>query len=170
MKSRIFATLGLSIAILACNKEKPVVVSTSKIAPVLKSSSRLSPLPANAGSSRFISTELANTMISSYLYSINSTQNDSDVRSFTVNADSLRAFLQNISVKNVKLIFAHTKNYIDSGYTGKYAGYQSGALTIIIAAYDTAGNYIYYAGNVLDHLAPCPFSCPSGTAGNDLLQ
>jgi hypothetical protein len=110
-------------------------------------------------------------MINSYLYSINSQQNDSDVRSYIINADSLRAYLSNAEIKNVKLMFAHTLAYIDAGQTGMPAGYQSGALTIVIAGYDATGDYTYYGGGyVLDHAVPCPYTCAPGDAANPLLQ
>ena len=171
MKSRLLAALCLGIAIVACNKDKSVVApATQKIKSLPHYAHRIPVDSTDTGGSKFISANIANAMIGSYLYSINSTANDTDVRSFSVNADSLRAYLSNTSITNVKFIFAHTQSYMNSGNTGVYAGYQSGALTIIIAAYDTAGKYVYYNGCVLDHLVTCPYTCPNGDAGNDLLQ
>jgi hypothetical protein len=44
-------------------------------------------------------------------------------------------------------------------------------MTIVIAGYNNSGEYVYYNNNyVLDHCAPCPYSCPSGAAGSYLLQ
>jgi hypothetical protein len=109
-------------------------------------------------------------MIGSYLSSINSSANDTDVRSFSVDADSLRALLDQTGIKRVKIMFGHTMGYINSGNYGHYAGFQSGALTLIIAGYNAAGNYVYYNGMALDHCMPCPYNCPSGAAGNSLLE
>jgi hypothetical protein len=171
MKNRLLVALFTGIAILACNKDKfTETPKTPKSNNPPHSAARFTGDSTETATSQFISMSVANQMITSYLYSINSTANDTDIRSFTVSADSLRAFLANTSIKNVKLIFAHTMSYINAGNSGVNAGYQSGALTIVIAAYDTSGNYVYYGGNVLDHLIPCPYTCPSGSAGNDLLQ
>ena len=124
---------------------------------------------AHPGGSEFISLVEANAMIGSYLYSIGAEKNDSDLRSFSVDADMLRAYLADNSIKNVKLVFAHTPEYMKAGNTGRYAGYQSGAMTIIIAAYTADGKYVFHNGMVLDHLSPCPSVCPSGQAGSELL-
>jgi len=170
MKTKLIAALCLSIVIIACRKSNPEVEPvTSKSLPHSHFAQRFSDT-TDTFNSRFISVNLANSMINSYLYSINYEYNDTDVRSFSVNADSLRSYLENSSIKKLKLIFAHTPAYINSGKSGEYAGYQSGAITIVIAAYDASGNYIYHNGQVLDYSAPCPYSCPSGSAGNNLLQ
>ena len=171
MKNRLFTALCIGLALTACNKENSGVAPSPRKSHVASGAAyRLPTSLADTANSKFIPVDSANEMISSFLYSIGSSGNDSDVRSFTVNADSLRNYLNNNDIKNVKLIFAHTLNYMHAGYYGQYAGYQAGAITIVIAGYDNAGNYIYHGGNVLDHVAPCPYSCPSGSAGNDLLQ
>lgn len=171
MKNKLFTAVCLGLAILACNKEKNVISPAVKSGSVATHAVAKFTDTADRENSQYISVEVANEMISSYLYSINSSGNDSDVRSFTVNADSLRAYLSNTSVKSVKLMFAHTMGYINAGNSGVYAGYQSGALTIVVAGVDSAGNYVYHGGNVLDHLAPCPYTCPvGGTAANYTLQ
>ncbi len=172
MKSKLLAIMCLGIVIAACNKDK------SEVAPVTKktysaphSAGRLASQPVSEMNSAFIPKDVANQMINSYLYSINSSANDSDVRSFSINADSLRAYLSDPSVKSVKLILAHTMSYISAGNSGLYAGYQSGAMTIIVAGYNESGTYVYHGGNyVLDHCTPCPFSCPPGDAASYLLQ
>ena len=73
-------------------------------------------------------------------------------------------------------MFAHTLSYINSGGKDQYAGYQSGALTLVIAGYDSAGNYVFYyypkttCPMVKDHFQPCPDNCPQqGTASSDTL-
>ena len=169
MKSKLLVVLCMGVVIFACNKEKSEVTPvTQKSYPAHHYAGRM-PDSTDTVSS-FISTNVANQMISSYLCSINAAQNDSDIQSFSINANSLRAYLANPAITNVKLMFAHTMNYINAGNACQYAGFQSGALTIVIAANDVNGNYIYSQGEVLDHLAPCPYTCLSGAAGNNLLQ
>lgn len=124
----------------------------------------------------FIRVDTANKMIASYLNSINYTQNDTDLRSLIIDADTLRTYLANSSIKKVKIMFAHTLAYINSGHGNQPAGYKNTALTTVIAGYDASGNYVFYrypessVDMVLDHSMPCPTNCPtSGTAASDLL-
>lgn len=173
MNSKFYVILCLAVTMLACNKDSSEVAPTHQNN--YKAAHTAAKDPDPAANSLFISTDDANQMIGSYLSSISSPSTGVDgtgnVKSFSIDADSLRAYLSDPKVKNVKLMLAHTKDYIDAGNTGKYAGYQSGALTIVVAAYDEDGNYIYHNGSyVLDHCMPCPSSCPVGAAGSDLLQ
>jgi hypothetical protein len=116
----------------------------------------------------FIPLDSANKMISSYLGSLSSLPPD-NVVSFSFNASDLKDYLQSDStITNVKISLAHTLDYINSG--GQYipAGYQSGALTLIIAAYDQNGNYRFFNSTVMDHGRPCPSNCPTGNAASPL--
>ena len=191
MNRKLLIALFLVFVVIACNKEKSEIVPANSISSQngLKyqsgsafqgrefKSNFVSPTPGDERSrhiigSQFIPADSANEMINSYIYSIeHSATHESDIHSFSIDADSLRKYLMHTELKHVKLIFAHTMDYIHSGYRGVYAGMQSGAVTIIIAGYDNAGNYVYHnGGNVLDHCIPCPTSCPSGNAGDDLLR
>ncbi|MBS1773645.1 MAG: hypothetical protein JST82_12365 [Bacteroidetes bacterium] len=111
----------------------------------------------------------ANKMISSYITSLNGNPDDVNLYSLIIDADQLRLYLSNTNIKHVKLMLAHTLEYINSGHSGQNCGYKSGALTLIIAGYDASNNYVYYDANmVMDHMLPCPSSCPSsGTAANN---
>ncbi len=217
MNRKLFIALTLAvIVVIACNKEKTDITPSQGSAEQMRiSTSHSGNLghhhnsgregdSANAYSS-FITTDVANQMIGSYLSSIgsgsglnsagaassssaanayngvagNSNGPVNDLKSFSIDADSLRAYLASTNIKSVKLIFAHTMDYISAGNQGLFAGMQSGAMTIIIAGYDVDGNYVYYTPGgangqggqyVLDHCSPCPANCPPGTAGGDLLQ
>ena len=172
-RTLIIAVVCLGAAIAACNKEK----SDKSVTPTPQVRTSATPnahyasktTDDTSGNSIFISKDAANQMISSYIYSTNSTS-ETDTKSFSVNADSLRAYLADGNIKNVKLIFAHTSEYMNAGNTGLYCGTQAGAITIVIAAYNASGDFVYHNGCVLDHVLPCPSSCPPGQAGNDLLQ
>lgn len=170
MKKKVFSIFCLAIVIAACKKDNSSVSNTKQAVGSVKHAYGRQFVDSAAAGSLFISQDVANKMISSYLYSINSPLNDSDIRSFSVNADSLRAYLADTTIKNVKLMFAHTITYINAGYEGQYAGYQSGALTMVIAGNTIGGTYVYYNGLVLDHLSPCPYNCEIGAAGGYLLQ
>jgi hypothetical protein len=130
------------------------------------------------GSYEYISKDTANKMLSSYLVSINSTENDTDLRSLIINADTLRAYLADTNIKDIKIMMAHTLSYINSGGLNHPCGYDARDLTFIIAGYSYTDNYIYYTTksvpitpDVINHGMPCPSSCPPyGTAASDLLE
>lgn len=181
MNRRLFIVLCIIVVAVACRKDKSEVTATSAAA--LQSNGSNNSRSAyrttddSTVNSLFISKTVANEMISSYIYSLtnlSNTQNPiNDLKSFSIDADSLRAYLSDARIKNVKLFFGHTMRYINAGNTGKYSGMQSGALTIIVAGFDADGDYIYHGpaeNQVLDHAMPCPYSCDPGEAGNDLLQ
>lgn len=121
----------------------------------------------------FIKKDSANKMIQSYLTSIESTGAgvDSSIKSFILDADALRAYLSDTSIRGVKVMMAHTLNYINSGQDGQDAKYKTGALTIIVSGFDNAGNYIFGPElKVPNRAMPCPHYClVTGTASNDLL-
>jgi len=118
--------------------------------------------------------DTANKMIQSYLNSIDSAHHESEqLYSLIVDAGTLRAYLGDTSIKELKVMFAHTLNYINAGNENKPAdGLQSGAITIIFGGYDQKGNYIFAPGErVPDNANPCPPKCPqSGTAQKNLLE
>ncbi len=125
----------------------------------------------------YIPKDSANKMINSYLGSIHYPGNDSDLRSLIIDIKQLSEYLKSTGSAGskpakIKLMFAHSLNYINNGGLNQNCGYQSGDLTLVVALYDSAGNYIYNGGNkVMDHLQPCPSSCPSsGTAASNTLQ
>lgn len=169
MRREIFVVLSIVFAMTACSKGKSDETSAQQV-----SVTSVTPHLAKKDSSGslFIPVDTANIMISSYVKSLNSQQNvnGENLKSFSIDADSLRALLANENIRNVKLIFAHTQDYINSGNFGVFSGLQSGAMTIIVAGYDANGNYIYLGHSVLDHAVPCPYNCPPGIAGGDLLN
>lgn len=181
MTNRYTIAVIFTLAIMSCSKDNPHSLPATPPAQTPAQGGGIS-YPGGIGphyaarspedsidNSRFISKELANKMIGSYLNSI-SNSNVDDLKALTLNADSLRTYLSCGNVARIKLIFAHTPEYIAND-SGVYSGMKSGALTIIIAAYDSSGNYIYYNTNqVLEHALPCPTSCPPGYAGNELLN
>jgi hypothetical protein len=122
----------------------------------------------------YIPRDSANKMIRSYLASIDedNDSNNPNLNSLIMNADMLRDYLSNPQITNVKLMFAHQLDYINSGNGGKNAKYSSNGLTIVIAGYNRLGNYVYAPGYmVCNHAMPCPRNCPvSGSASENTLQ
>lgn len=120
--------------------------------------------------SPFISIDTANVMLNSYLNSIQN--NPDEVKSFIVDADALRYYLQNTNIKHVKLMLAHKRSYVRSGGANQYAGMDYNAMTMVIAGFGSDNDYIYSPqGAVMDFSIPCPHGCPgSGTAASNTLQ
>lgn len=146
----------------ACNSENSE--KTNKGSEENSSQQAFAQTDPTPGPINFIEKDTANVMIESYLESI---EKDPDaLKSLIVNANDLRQYLSDTSIKQVKLMFAHTESYIRKGNRGVPCGYNSNALTIILAGYDASENYKYYDVNkVLDHCMPCPSMCPvNGTA------
>lgn len=124
-------------------------------------------------STHLIPVDSANKMMESYLSSIHHVGNDSTLRSLTFDAAVLRDYLNatpsGVAVTKVKVMFAHTLDYINGGNGGNNAGYRSGALTLIMAGYDNDGNYVLLDNSVIDNAIPCPANCPPGNAGQPLI-
>ena len=123
----------------------------------------------------YVAKDTANKMIESYLTSIKSEDNNSDrpnLNSLILEADPLRDYLQNPEIRRVKVMLAHSLEFINSGHFGQNAGYHSGELTIVLAGYNKDGDYVFSPGNrVLNHAMPCPRNCPdAGTASNATLR
>jgi len=121
----------------------------------------------------YIPIDSANKMISSYLNSIHYQNNDTDVRSFIVDANALRCYLNSEEgqhVSNLKISLAHniTTTYsvdsnVNCGYNGKH-------LTIVITGFDTLGNYVIYPRGLCYDRTQCkPSYRISGNAANDLI-
>lgn len=121
-----------------------------------------------------IPVDSANKMLGSYLNSIGYIDNDSTLRSLSFDADVLRSYLTanpgGLNITNIKVMFAHTLDYINEGHGGVNAGYRSGALTLVMAGYDSEGNYILFNNAIVDNAIPCPVNCPPGDAGNPLIS
>lgn len=120
----------------------------------------------------FISLDSGNKMLNSYLNSINYISNDTSVRSFLLNADQLRIYLTDTSIKGMKVMLAHNLSYINAGNANKNVGYNKSGLTILIAGFNRTGDYTLFGtdAKVLNKALPCPNNCPPGTALNPLLS
>lgn len=134
------------------------------------SHAQTSTMPANP---YFIPVDSANKMLRSYLTSVNADiDSNKQLQALIMDADALREYLSNPSIKKVKVMFAHTLDYINAGHGGENCGYTPGQLTIIFAGYDSENNYIFAPGNLVPNRAkPCPTNCSvTGTAANMYLQ
>lgn len=161
MKSNAFI-MALVMAVASCNSE-----SGQQNSPEGNGGHAAASLSVASADPVFISLDEANSMIKSYLTSIQYPGNDSDLRSLLYNADSLRAYLQDTSIRQLKMMFAGTSTTPDAP-----GGYGQGT-TIIIAGVDGNGNYKLFkdvAAAALDRAIPCPKNCMvEGTASRDTI-
>ena len=168
MKNPLFSFSLFCICLSACNTPENQLTEQSQ------GQTQFSLLSAPSGTG-FIPIDSANKMLSSYLKSLDTvTAVDANLHAVIFNADSLRSMLNdetNGKIAHVKVMFAHRLDYINSGGQNVNCGYDNDALTLIIAGYDTVGNYVYHpAGKVLNIGSPCPPLCPeNGTAASNLL-
>lgn len=161
----ISIALLFCICLLACKKETHKVDnSMQQLTPGsptmnFSSASRY----AGADYSQAISIGDANQLISSYLSSINYAYNDTTLRSFTFDADTLRSYLNDTThgkIVTLKFFVAHQPGYIAVGNFGKNAGLDSRAITLVLAGLDEENNYIYNRHDeVYEHFMPCPSNC-----------
>lgn len=165
MKNHFFLTIiVLTCLIAACTKKN----ATPK--PVTDNTKDAHSLALTGIDSPFVTLDSANKMINSYLGSL-VTSGNNDIKSFTIDADALRYYLQNSNIKRIRISFAHKLSYINAGHKGAYAGMSPNAITLIISGISSDNNYIYTPDNtVMDHAFPCPYNCiDNGTAASDNL-
>ena len=109
----------------------------------------------------FITREEANRMIQSYLTSINYPHRNHELRAVSINADSLRQYLNDTSIRFVRVMIAHRMDYILGGGEGKKPPHGKFGLTAVVAGLNSNNNYVYRAGQVMDNSLPCPDMCAS---------
>lgn len=169
MKNFALFSLATMLFITACTKdhEKPTpeTTNTQTVTATVGSGAKFK--TSTEDYSQPIAITEANRMIQSYLTSINYPNNESDLRSLTFDADTLRAYLNDTSrgkIKTLKLMVAHQPAYASSSY-GMNAGMRADAITLVIVGLDENDKYIYNARDmVYDHFLPCPSTCnESGT-------
>ncbi len=172
----ISALVLTALLVSACKKDSetaatPVAVATpntSSYNPVNFISSKNLARYASEHYSQSISISAANEMISSYLSSIRFPAQDTAIRSFSFDADTLRNYLADTSIKTIRFHMAHTPTQLQSA-PGVYAGYNPQALTMIIVGYSENDVLIKNKQNgVYEHLYPCPHQCSGPATG--LLQ
>ncbi|HLO38097.1 MAG TPA: hypothetical protein VK173_06405 [Lacibacter sp.] len=164
----LFVSLSLALASCTGNENSTTETTASGSDTAVMA---LTSTEEEAAGVAMVSVDTANIMINSYLNSINYTQNDSSLHSVIINADALRAYLNSPggqTVHNLKIMLAHTMNYINNGGKDQYAYYNSGELTFILVGFNDSGNYVINGDKVLDHGSPCPVACPPvGSATRD---
>ncbi|MCB0699625.1 MAG: hypothetical protein H6551_09315 [Chitinophagales bacterium] len=108
----------------------------------------------------------ANGYISDYLTDYYAT-GKAPTKSMIMDADLLRGYLNNnTNIENVKFMLGVR--------TISVGGVDEEVFTLIVAGYDSSGNYVLSSTSpdmILDQLAPCPDECPTvGNAANDYIS
>lgn len=114
----------------------------------------------------FLPVDSSATMIASYIASLGSDVS-TKLHSWSINADALRKYLDDTTIKEINLSLAHTKQYINSGNFGVPAGYTPGALTVVITGLNNSGGTVYYRNlYTLNRAKPCPPLCTLSANSN----
>lgn len=162
----LLASAALALAFTACNRQEATTPGASGVktftpnSGVTHTSGRL----VGEGFSTSVPLDTANKMIGSYLSSVGYPYADTTIRSLAFNADTLRAYLSNTNITDVKLYLAHQITWLDGAANryGKNVGMQPGKLTVIFVGLDNNGHVVKNSSNgVYEHALPCPTSCGS---------
>ncbi len=159
----LFASAALALAFTACNRQEATdpganQVKTYSTSSVMHNAARIEA----AGYSQSVPIDTANKMIGSYLSSVGYPYADTTIRSLAFNADTLRAYLSNSNIKDVRFYLAHQITWLDAGLNrfGKNIGLAPGKLTLIVVGLDNNGNVVRNSANgVYEHAMPCPTNC-----------
>lgn len=171
MKKCLFAALALWLmAAAGCDQHKSLTSPQPVSAGFFSLGGPSGPgngLTAPAAYSRTIPIDTANRMIQSYLDAIDYTVNTNAIRSWVFNADTLRNYLNSAKgkdIRNLRLLLAHSLEYIHAGHEGVMPPLNSHDLTLVIVGLDENNDYIYSSeGGPLDRCMPCPTEClPDG--------
>ena len=167
----LLATAALALGVTACNRhEAPAAPGANSVKTyvtntgVVHNTGRLS----GSGYSQPIAIDSANKMIGSYLESVGYPYYDTTIRSLAFDADTIRNYLSNSSIKTLKFYLAHQLSWLDANTVnyGKNIGMQPGKLTIICVGLADDGTLVRNTSNgVYEHAFPCPNSC--GTTVTD---
>lgn len=107
----------------------------------------------------FIPVDQANQMINSYLQSVGYPGKDDEVRSWLLDAASLRAYLADTSIVKVQVFLAHTLDWINTGKGGIKPQPGEFPNTVIVVGVNGRNQYQPLKGKVMDNAAPCPQLC-----------
>lgn len=107
----------------------------------------------------FIPIDTGARMVSSYVASISPDVNDT-IKGWSIDADAMRTYLADTTIKTMYIALAHKQSYMNSGHYGVPAGLSAAALTIILTGKSTDGGTVFYNSSyVLNRARPCPPVC-----------
>lgn len=87
------------------------------------------------------------------------------MRSLTFDADTLRTYLADTSIKTLKFMLAHRPAWaMNTSTWGQWAGTRPSAMTLVIVGLSQNDQYILNnRGQVFEHCLPCPQDCPNAS-------
>lgn len=162
--------LAALAAVAACTKEEattlPYLPAQATTPPANPSGMASLARYAGAHYSQSISVDEANSMIGSYLASVKFPEQDTAIRSFAFDADTLRAYLLDTSIVTLRFYIAHTPGYATAAEThGHYAGLKPGDVTLVVAGLNAADGVVRNKQNgVYDHMIGCPAVCSGNSS------
>jgi hypothetical protein len=168
MKNFALFSLATILFISACSKDSdnytPVAGNQAQLIQQNPTYTGVKFRYSGADYSQPIPIDDANNMIQSYLTSINYPNNQTDLRSLTFDADTLRAYLADGRIKTLKFMLAHQPGYAATNY-GMNAGMKANAITMVIVGLNESEQYIYNGNDmVYEHFRPCPDHCSASGA------
>lgn len=160
----------LALFMFSCTKDSKHNSVASPTGTPRGAASQFTNLARYSGSdySQSISVEYANELIGSYLKSVDYPRLDTAIRSFAYDADTLRSYLADTSIKTIRFHMAHSPSYYNTN-KDQYRGLSAQSLTLVIVGYGNEDNMIRNNQNgVYEHCYPCPATCRINDIG--LLQ
>lgn len=148
---------------ISCQKEATITKSASNQTNTAQPN-RIS------STSHLINIDVANNHIQSYLDGLDATAIP-QIKAFFIDAATLRNYLQDSSITELKLMFGHTSSVLAAGGLDTFVYLNQGALTAFIVGVDANQNYVYKDDELLiNNMQGCPYNCKTiGTASSDLL-
>ncbi|XZF16004.1 hypothetical protein ACTHGU_07690 [Chitinophagaceae bacterium MMS25-I14] len=104
-----------------------------------------------------IDPELAKTMVQSFQATF-APSDTTSIKVLTFDADAVRDYLSDTSIKNFAVFLAQTADWAKD----HYGVANSAAMTVVLVGTDASGHAVKNsAGSFLDYADPCPSSCSS---------
>jgi hypothetical protein len=171
----LFATAALTLSFTACNRHEASVepgATSVKTYTTNSGGNQMGRLTGDYYSSS-IAIDTANKMIGSYLQSVGYPSKDTTIRALSFDADTVRNYLADTSIKTLKFYLAHQLSYLNGGTNrfGKNIGMSPGKMTIIMVGLADNGDIVRNTSNgVYEHAFPCPSACGGNGYNSAFLQ
>ncbi|WP_299568453.1 hypothetical protein [uncultured Pedobacter sp.] len=115
----------------------------------------------------FLPLDTTDLMIGSYAASLGA-DSSTKLHSWSIDAEALRHYLDDPSIKGLRISLSHTMTYINNGNYGVPSGFSPNALTIVVAGESLNGDRIPYQNSyLLNRAKPCPPICLPARTSNE---
>lgn len=174
MKHYLLPLLLTLLFLGACNKDSATKLETKAKAPKATKSieqrNQQDPQTISAVLTT-INIEKANTMIESYLESIMD-HPIPQIKSFLIDAATLRALLSDHSIEQVKIHIGHTDSIVQNSDATVFHSLNQDAIALILTGVNALGDYVLIEDSLaIDKTKSCPSNCNLlGTAVLDIID